>query len=148
MKIIGITCNIDQKKLYLNRDYTTVVINLGFVPLIISPNMTEKILTHINKISALIISGGRDINPNFYGEKNIACKNLVPDERVLSEMRLLEAFIATGKPILGICYGMQLMNIFLGGNLYQDIETKIKHTSGNHEVQVTDNFYLKKDSIL
>lgn len=144
MKIVGITCSIDEKKLYLNRDYTTVIINLGFIPLIISPDMIEKILTHINKISALIISGGGDINPNFYGEKNKACKNLVPDERVLSEMKLLKAFIETGKPILGICYGMQLMNIFLGGNPYQNIETQIKHSSDNHEIQVTDNFLFEK----
>lgn len=144
MKIVGITCGVNKKKTYLNRDYIATITNLGFVPLMISPDMTEKILSNINKISALVISGGGDINPNFYGEKNIACKNLVPDERVLSEMQLLKEFIKTEKPILGICYGMQLMNIFLGGSLYQNIESNIKHQSCNHEVQVTDDFLFKK----
>lgn len=144
MKIVGITCSIDKRKTYLNRDYITTITNLGFVPLMISPEMTERIIRNINKISALVISGGGDINPHFYGEKNVACKNLVPDERVLSEMELLKEFIRTEKPILGICYGMQLMNIFLGGSLYQNIETNIKHQSCNHEVQIIDDFLFKK----
>ncbi|MCS7214751.1 MAG: type 1 glutamine amidotransferase [Thermodesulfovibrio sp.] len=144
MKIVGITCSFDAGKLYLKRNYVKAVINLGFIPLIISPEMTDKILNYINEISALIISGGGDINPNFYGEKNRACKNFEPDERVLSEFKLIEAFIEKKKPILGICYGMQLMNVFLGGTLYQNIETEIKHTSGNHQIQVIDNFLINK----
>lgn len=144
MKIVGVTCSIDEKKIYLNRDYVQNIIKLGFVPLLISPDMKEKVVDSIDKISGLVISGGGDINPEFYGEKNNACKNLVPDERVQAEMELLKVFIEQEKPVLGICYGMQLMNVFLQGNLYQNIETEIDHTGGSHEIQVIDNFLMKR----
>lgn len=149
-KLIGITCGIDEKKLYLNRDYIQSVVKLGFVPFIISPNMIiinkeAESLPHIVKnLSGLIISGGEDINPEFYGDKNTSCKTLVSNERVKAEMELLKAFTLTKKPVLGICYGMQLMNVFLGGTLYQNIETEIDHTSGYHEITVFDSFLLRK----
>jgi len=160
MKFIGITCSIDQKKLYLNRDYINSIVRLGFIPLVISPDMiipstsapdTKEIIASeaiihalVEKISALIISGGGDINPEFYREKNIACKSLVPDKRVKAEIELLKIFIKTEKPVLGICYGMQLMNIFFGGTLYQNLETEINHTSNDHGIRVIDDFILNK----
>lgn len=146
-KIVGITCSIDPKKVYLNRDYTQIVLNAGFVPFLISADMVlnsylmDKI---INNLLGLIISGGGDINPAFYGEKNTACKNLVPDERVKADMELLKVFIKTQKPILGICYGMQLINIFLEGTLLQNIETEIDHTKGNHQVKIINNPFLQE----
>jgi putative glutamine amidotransferase len=146
-KMVGITCSIDEKKLYLNRDYTQIILNAGIIPLIISPDMVlnypyiEKI---IKNISGLVVSGGGDINPKFYKENNIACKKLVPDERVKAEIKLLKMFRKTSKPVLGICYGMQLINIFLGGTLLQDIQTNIDHTKGVHEIKIIDNPFLSE----
>lgn len=144
MKVIGITCSMDAKKRYLNRDYLQKIVNIGFMPLIITPEMLifkEKI---IKNISALVISGGEDINPQFYGEKNTFCKNIVPYERVKAEMELLRAFLPTQKPVLGICYGMQLINIFFGGSLFQNIESSINHRKGNHKIEIFDDFPLKR----
>lgn len=145
MKLIGITCSIDEKRIYLNRDYIEKLLELGLTPYIVTPQIIlngNQALTE--RLSALIISGGGDINPTFYFEKNISCKKLVPRQRTEAEIKLLKEFIKTGKPILGICYGMQLMNVFLGGTLYQDIKTEITHTEGFHVVEVFDDSFLPK----
>lgn len=146
-KIIGITCSIDQKKIYLNRVYVISIVSHGFTPFIISPDMimSKQAMDRIlNLISGLIISGGADIPPEFYGERNISCKKLVPQERVMAEIKLLKAFKKTSKPVLGICYGMQLMNVFLGGTLYQNLKTEINHKKGFHEIEIFNDFLLQK----
>lgn len=70
----------------------------------------------------LLLPGGGDIDPKFYGQARIpACgePNLLRDA---AEPLLLRAFLAAGKPVLGICRGIQVMNAVLGGDLYQDIK--------------------------
>lgn len=70
----------------------------------------------------LLLPGGGDMDPKFYGQERIpACgePNLLRDA---AEPLLLRAFLATDKPVLGICRGIQVMNAVLGGDLYQDIK--------------------------
>ena len=70
----------------------------------------------------LLLPGGGDMDPKFYGQARIpACgePNLLRDA---AEPLLLRAFLATDKPVLGICRGIQVMNAVLGGDLYQDIK--------------------------
>ena len=77
----------------------------------------------------LLLPGGGDIDPKFYGQERIpACgePNLLRDA---AEPLLLRAFLAADKPVLGICRGIQVMNVALGGDLYQDIKPfeHVKH---------------------
>ena len=70
----------------------------------------------------LLLPGGGDMDPKFYGQARIlACgePNLLRDA---AEPLLLRAFLAADKPVLGICRGIQIMNAVLGGDLYQDIK--------------------------
>ena len=70
----------------------------------------------------LLLPGGGDMDPKFYGQARIpACgeQNLLRDA---AEPLLLRAFLAADKPVLGICRGIQVMNAVLGGDLYQDIK--------------------------
>ena len=70
----------------------------------------------------LLLPGGGDMDPKFYGQARIpACgePNLLRDA---AEPLLLRAFLAADKPVLGICRGIQVMNVVLGGTLYQDIK--------------------------
>ena len=98
----------------------------------------------------LLLSGGEDVNPNYYGQTATEkCGKIVP-QRDHAEMKMLEAFLSTGKPILGICRGVQLMNVYFGGSLHQDIKEiatcshydfKRKNT-GHHTVTLTPNTKL------
>lgn len=69
---------------------------------------------------ALLLPGGGDLEPWRYGRENAASRNLEP-ERDAAELALLEEFTAAGKPVLGVCRGLQTVNVFFGGTLLQDI---------------------------
>ena len=68
----------------------------------------------------LLLPGGGDMEPWRYGGANTASRGLEP-ERDTAELMLLEYFTAAGKPVLGICRGIQVINVFFGGTLHQDI---------------------------
>ena len=68
----------------------------------------------------LLLPGGGDLEPWRYGQENTASRNLEPD-RDREELELLDAFLARRKPILGICRGLQVINVYFGGTLIQDI---------------------------
>ena len=69
---------------------------------------------------ALLLPGGGDMEPWRYGQENTACRNLDP-ARDQADLDLLDRFVSRGKPVLGICRGMQTINVFFGGTLFQDI---------------------------
>ena len=71
--------------------------------------------------SGLLLCGGGDVEPWRYGQENTGSHDLEP-ERDGWELELLEEFTAAGKPVLGVCRGMQLINVYFGGTLTQNIE--------------------------
>jgi putative glutamine amidotransferase len=77
--------------------------------------------TNPSESDALLLPGGGDVEPWRYGQQNTASRDLEP-ERDTSDLALLERFTGQGKPVLGICRGLQAINVFFGGTLLQDIE--------------------------
>lgn len=71
----------------------------------------------------LILAGGGDVEPALYGQKNCGSTGLDP-ARDRAELALLDAFAAAGKPVLGICRGHQVVNVWAGGGLCQDLGEK------------------------
>ena len=91
---------------------------------------TAKYLPEIcTDYDGLILCGGADIDPQYYHEE-INGSVGIDRERDAVEFALMEAYVAAGKPILGICKGHQLINVFFGGSLHQDLPEKALHASG------------------
>lgn len=74
----------------------------------------------------LLLPGGGDIHPGFYGEENRGSRQIIK-ERDLLEFALLDAFVKRGKPVLGICRGIQVINVYFGGTLIQHLPTAFLH---------------------
>lgn len=130
--IIGITAN----KTLLNNDqyhpflinyspvgFSEAIIQAGGIPLIIpisDPEVAERYLTLVD---GLLLTGGQDVSPQLYNEEPRHVMGETSPERDASELALIKSAIALKKPMLGVCRGMQLLNVALGGSLYQDLHT-------------------------
>jgi len=124
--VIGITMDIDKRGWYVQRpEYSKAVEEAGGVGLLIPPVGEPTLYTGL--IDGLLIPGGKDIEPYFYGEKKRThTLRPVKRQRTDFEILLFHEIIKRRKSILGICYGAQLMNVALGGSLYQDIYSELK----------------------
>ena len=94
----------------------------------------------------LILCGGNDINPARYGEDMDGATD-IDFARDEAEIALIQAYLQAGKPIMGICRGLQLLNVFFGGSLYQDLPETSLHRGENH-ADVVHTVNAVPDSIL
>ncbi len=113
-------------------DYINAVKEAGGIPALFSPCVDNDYIEGIvNRCDAILFSGGLDINPLYYGEVPTEyCSQIVP-ERDEFEFKLLDRAVKKDKPILGICRGFQLINIYYGGSMYQDIK-EVEEKRDNH----------------
>lgn len=132
--VIGVSCS------YRNSDFSTVrktytqsVINAGGLPLLIPVTDNIEVLKEIlNHVDALILIGGEDIHPSYYGEEPIPEMGNVNDTRDIYDIALIKLAAERNLPQLGICRGEQLINVAFGGSLYQDIPAQYKDSTVNH----------------
>jgi len=101
------------------------VVKAGGIPLIL-PIVTEFIDEYIDVIDGLLISGGGDVNPWIYNEQPSKWLRRVNPLRDIFEIELVKRAVKEKLPVLGICRGIQLINVALGGTLIQDIEHEVK----------------------
>lgn len=125
--VIGIFPFYDEEndKLIINRSYMDSVLRSGGIPFAISLSDNPEIIYETMKhLDGIIFTGGSDIDPSYYGESNSGKSiGILPflDKCESITIRLcMEADI----PVLGICRGMQALNVFCGGNLIQDIPSE------------------------
>ena len=152
MKIIAIStrsvdyqsdAGIAKRRLYINGYFSEVAEKAGFILFpVCSQNGIEEIVA---MCSGLIISGrDRDINPKFYGEEPLEGLEY-PEDPYEDELdfKLIELFEKNNKPILGICSGLQSLNIYHGGCLKQHIDD---HTSKEnlvrHNIDIEENSFV------
>lgn len=137
--LIGITCNYleplpsafkagigaeEQAWQLIAQDYLEAVWRAGGIPLLLPVDQNKKrALAMLDMTDGIILSGGNDIAPQSYGEViEDACNTPDPDRDEM-EILMCKKALEADKPILGICRGMQILNVALGGTLHQDLET-------------------------
>lgn len=107
---------------YTAKGYAEGVQAAGGLPFIIpvsDPSLAE---AYVSQIDKLIITGGQNVMPEFYGEEKTIESDDYHIERDRFELTLISEAIAQGKPIFTVCRGTQLFNVAMGGTLHQEIE--------------------------
>ena len=107
------------------------------------PTKNENSLSRfINLIDGLLISGGGfDIDPKLYGEEPHPRLGKIQPDRTDFEIKLLESAVEKRMPVFGICGGHQLINVYFGGTLYQDIPSQYKGAINHKQPTPSDNPY-------
>ena len=134
MVLIGVTPtqNDQNGQITINPDYMDAVRRAGGLPVLLPLYADEAslraVLAHVD---GLVLTGGADVDPALYGEEKLPCCGDLAPERDKMESALCRMALAMDKPLLAICRGHQMLNVALGGSLYQDIAeqfgTAIRH---------------------
>jgi putative glutamine amidotransferase len=124
--------SLGQERYFASKDFIDAVVDSGGVPVLIPIlNSEEDMLKIMDTLDGIILSGGFDVNPIFYGEEPTKHVGFTYTPRDLCELFIVKAAIEKDMPILGISRGQQIMTVAFGGKLYQDIsdndESYINH---------------------
>ena len=134
--LIGVTPSLDQetKDSTCRSTYLAAIRHAGGIPVILPLKAdSEDLKQLVETLDGFLFTGGPDIHPFYFREEtHEKCGNVSP-ERDQMELSLLPLVMAAKKPVLGICRGIQIMNVAAGGTLYQDleIEGKFEHHFGD-----------------
>lgn len=125
--LIGLTPSHHTKEddLSMRPTYLRAVLAAGGIPVVLPLEVSKEDLEQLtDTLDGVIFTGGPDIHPFSFGEETHALCGDVSIKRDNMEMSLLEIVMNKKKPILGICRGIQLINIALGGDIYQDLASQ------------------------
>ena len=119
--------------------YVQQVAAAGGIPVLLPP--LPGMAAAVSRLDGLVLTGGGDISPGRYGEAPHPRTTRVSEPRDAAELELLDAALGAGLPVLGVCRGMQLLNVARGGTLCQHLPEEAGHapqpgTYGSHQVRV------------
>lgn len=146
--LIGVSANLNENQSCINNDYTNAIIAGGGTPVIVPVTTDLTVLKNLfAQLDGLLLTGGGDINPLYCGEEPIPSLGNVSALRDQYDLMLLKLATDRQIPVFGICRGHQLINVYFGGTLYQDIYSQatgklLKHSQtaegsqGTHHVRV------------
>lgn len=110
----------------LSKTYTEAISRAGGIPVVIPTlDSQEEAEAVLAVLDGIVFSGGEDLQPSWYGEDVLNETVHIDTLRDYSDSLLARSALSSGKPILAICRGEQLINVMLGGSLYQDIPSQV-----------------------
>lgn len=129
--VIGITGNFNEGQLKLLPGYFRSIEAAGGTPVVIPPRRKTdaSLISLIDRIDGLLLSGGADINPILMGEDPVPALHGINNERDAFELALTRLAYNRQVPMLGICRGIQVLAAALGGTVMQDIATAMPHST-------------------
>jgi putative glutamine amidotransferase len=137
--VIGISCYSQQARwgvwhdqaILLPRRYADKVAQAGGVPVLLPP--APGIADVLDRLDGLVLSGGGDVDPACYGADRDQATGPASAARDGAELALCAAALASGLPLLGICRGLQVINVALGGTLHQHLPDLVGHDGHSPE---------------
>ena len=154
--IIGISAHFRDENSMINDAYVQAVVRAGGIPVVLPVVTNSDVIRQmVEPLDGLLMSGGGDMDPELWGEKIMPQSGVPNRERDDFDLLLIRECHYRQKPILGICRGMQAINVAFGGSLYQDIYSQIQGTllvhdqsepkrQATHAVTVTPNSLLHR----
>ena len=131
--VVGVTAMVgrsrhglwDRDMVLLFRTYTDMVTAAGGVPVVLPP--VPGVADAVDRCDAVLLSGGADVAADAYGATPHPCAEAPQRDRDAAELAVLERAIARGLPVLGVCRGVQVLNVALGGTLHQHLPDVVGH---------------------
>ncbi len=154
--MIGILPLYDSEKesYWMLPAYMKGIEEAGGIPIMLPLTTDEDILLRLaDSFDGFLFTGGHDINPQLYGEEAGDLCGALCNERDVMESILFRRVLELDKPAFGICRGLQLFNVLLGGTLYQDIPTQLSESHVIHKQnppysEPSHKVSIKKDTLL
>jgi putative glutamine amidotransferase len=154
-KVVAVTASRrvdgERERVALNAAYVRALTRAGLVPLVVPPMLDPaRAAAVVEHVHGLVLTGGEDVDPSRYKAPRHPTVDDANPARDAVEIALIEAAQARGLPLLGICRGIQILNVALGGTLYQDLPserpTAIDHTDegARHGLKIAPNSLMSR----
>ena len=164
MRRIGISYGLSLHSKYaVHKGYPEAIVALGGLPLMFAsasaiPTMSEEpelsleslAKEMVGSVDALLVTGGWDVEPHFYGQEPGEELEATEPVRDHFEAALIKESLSQGKKVLAVCRGIQILNVTLGGTLYQDLVAAgfSEHSDEAREYEVSHNVVFQRGSVL
>ncbi len=153
--LIGISCSYDQKerRYFLPEAYIEAVVKAGGMPVILpGAESIKTVVPYFTALGGLVLAGGGDVDPSLFNEEPLPGLGEISPERDKFEIKLIKTALRKNLPILGICRGIQILNVACGGTVIQHIPSEVKkplkHSQTAPRWYSTHQVFIEKSSHL
>lgn len=137
---VGLAVRMHEGRYVVNPDYIQALRKAGADPVILLPESRQAVEMRMKELDGILIPGGWDLHPRYYKEELEGSLGMDDAIDVL-DLDLVQLAYTQNIPVFGICRGLQVINVALGGSLFQDIPAMIpgshSHSQGQHPVVIS-----------